>query len=375
MYSLALTTLSSLMRKYSIEPQSIGHLEVGTETILDKSKSCKSVLMQLFEPSGNTSIGGIDNLNACYGGTNAIFNAVNWIESSSWDGRNAIVVAGDIALYDQINARPTGGAGCVAMLLGPNAPLVFDEGLRGTCIRHVYDFYKPDLKSEYPHVDGQLSIKCYLEAMDSCYRNYHARKGKDASSQQAGLIDGIRMAINGDAPKQKLPANLQLDDFDHLVFHSPTCKLVRKAYARLLFHDYLLNPAHPDFLSVPAEVLNMPYDESLTDKTVEKVFMALSKQKFEQRVQPSILMPTMCGNMYSASVYGALISLLSGVDSTLLQGKRVGVYSYGGGLAASFFSLRIRGDLSDMSRRINLKARLDARVPVSAMEYLEVREL
>ena len=104
MYSIALTTLSSLFRKYSIDPNSIGRLEVGTETLLDKSKSVKSVLMQLFEKSGNLNVEGVDTVNACYGGTNAVFNAINWIESSAWDGRNAVVVAGDIALYKKGNA-------------------------------------------------------------------------------------------------------------------------------------------------------------------------------------------------------------------------------------------------------------------------------
>lgn len=63
-----------------------GRLEVGTETIIDKSKSVKSVLMKLFEDSGNFDVEGIDTTNACYGGTNALFNALSWVESSSWDG-------------------------------------------------------------------------------------------------------------------------------------------------------------------------------------------------------------------------------------------------------------------------------------------------
>ena len=43
-------------------------------------------------------------------------------------GRYALVVAGDIAIYATGSARPTGGAGAVAMLVGPNAPLVFERG-------------------------------------------------------------------------------------------------------------------------------------------------------------------------------------------------------------------------------------------------------
>lgn len=43
-------------------------------------------------------------------------------------GRYALVVAGDIAVYATGNARCTGGAGAVAMLIGSEAPLVFDRG-------------------------------------------------------------------------------------------------------------------------------------------------------------------------------------------------------------------------------------------------------
>lgn len=83
--------------------------------------------MDLFP--GNSDIEGIDSKNACYGGTAALFNAVNWVESSSWDGRYALVVAGDIAIYAAGGARPVGGAGAVAMLIGPDAPLVLEREL------------------------------------------------------------------------------------------------------------------------------------------------------------------------------------------------------------------------------------------------------
>ena len=38
------------------------------------------------------------------------------------------MVCADIAVYASGNARPTGGAGAVAMLIGPNAPLVLERG-------------------------------------------------------------------------------------------------------------------------------------------------------------------------------------------------------------------------------------------------------
>mgnify|MGYP001427254147 CR=1 FL=1 len=63
--------------------------------------------------------------------------------------------------------------------------------------------------------------------------------------------------------------------------------------------------------------------------------------------------------MYTGSLYGALASLLDGVDSATLQGKRVAMYSYGSGLAASFFSLRVKGDTSEMQAKLDLKQRLE----------------
>lgn len=81
-------------------------------------------------------------MNACYGATNALFNSINWMKSEGWDGRLAIVVAVDIAVYEKGPARPTGGAGAVALLIGPDAPIVIDA-LRSTYMDHQYDFYKP----------------------------------------------------------------------------------------------------------------------------------------------------------------------------------------------------------------------------------------
>lgn len=70
----------------------------------------------------------------------------------------------DIAVYKKGPARPTGGAGCICLLVGPNAPIRI-EPVRSTFVDHQYDFYKPEAASEYPTVDGQISISVYLNAL------------------------------------------------------------------------------------------------------------------------------------------------------------------------------------------------------------------
>lgn len=41
--------VTSLLEKYKVDPKQIGRLEVGSETVIDKSKSIKTFLMQIFE--------------------------------------------------------------------------------------------------------------------------------------------------------------------------------------------------------------------------------------------------------------------------------------------------------------------------------------
>lgn len=332
MYSIALTALSRLIAKHKIDTSKIGRLEVGTETLLDKAKSVKTVLMQLF--GDNTDIEGVDTYNACYGGTNALFNAVNWVDSSSWDGRDAIVVCGDIAIYAEGAARPTGGCGCIAMVVGPDAPLVV-EPKHGSYMSHAYDFYKPDFTSEYPVVDGHFSLTCYTQALDYSYRHFVKKAG------------------------------LRLDDFKASAFHVPTCKLVTKSFGRLAYNDYLAGKP----FEVPEEIKNLSYEQSLTDKNVEKTFVGITKEAAKTRLNPGLYASTNVGNVYSGSLYLSLASVLAFNPEKLPVGSRISMFSYGSGLAATFYSIRVAGDYSDIVAETDLKHVLDNRKKVSPEGY------
>ncbi|CRK91908.1 CLUMA_CG005528, isoform A [Clunio marinus] len=360
--SLCLTVVSNLMKRYDVKPKDIGRLEVGTETIIDKSKSVKSVLMQLFEPHGVTDLEGIDTTNACYGGTAALFNAINWVESSNYDGRLALVVCGDIAVYAKGSARPTGGAGAIAMLVGPNAPLVFDRGVRSIYMKHAYDFYKPDLSSEYPTVDGKLSIQCYLSALDNCYRLYHQKY-------------------------QRLHPNatvIGLNQFDALIFHTPYCKLVQKSLARISLNDFLLTSdsqkrkeLYPTFYE---KYDSIKLEDTYFDRDVEKIFMDYSKGTFNEKTKPSLLLANQVGNMYTPSVYSGLVSLLISADADVskLNGRHVGVFSYGSGLASTMYSISITSDSSKLQSLLDklsyVKPLLEQRTKISPEQFTSLME-
>ncbi|KAM5294643.1 hydroxymethylglutaryl-CoA synthase, mitochondrial [Glossophaga mutica] len=362
--SLCLTVVQQLMERTKLPWDSVGRLEVGTETIIDKSKAVKTVLMELFQNSGNTDIEGIDTTNACYGGTASLFNAANWMESSSWDGRYAVVVCGDIAVYAKGNARPTGGAGAVAMLVGPEAPLVLERGLRGTHMENIYDFYKPDASTEYPVVDGKLSIQCYLRALDRCYAVY--RQKIQNQWKQAGI----------DRP-------FTLDDLQFMIFHTPFCKLTQKSLARLMFNDFLSASSDTQISRYKGleAFRGLKLEDTYDDKELEKALQKASLDTFNRKTKDSLYFSTYNGNTYTSSLYGCLASLLSQRSAQDLAGSRIGAFSYGSGLAASLFSFQVSPDASPgspleklVSSMSDLPKRLASRKRVSAEEFTAIME-
>jgi hydroxymethylglutaryl-CoA synthase len=306
--SISLTALNNLMKKHNIDPKQVGRLEVGTETMLDKSKSVKTVLMNLFRQSGNYDVEGITSINACYGSTNAIFNSLNWIQSKAWDGRYAIVVSSDIAVYPKGSARPTGGVGAIAMLFGPNAPVVF-ENVRSTFIDHTYDFYKPDPFSEYPTVDGHQSIEIYLNALRQCIATFKEKHFK---------LYGVRPSYS---------------DYDYFCFHTPFSKMVQKSFFALLVEDIKEHPSRYNSELVSTLKENQYRLDAKTTKALQQTQF---QGEWENKCERSLLLAKMLGNIYTGSLYNGLLSLLC--DTSInLAGKKILMFSYGSGCAASLF--------------------------------------
>ena len=128
---------------------------------------------------------------------------VSYISLITLLGRYGLVLCSDIAAYPKGPARPTGGVGAIAMLIGPNAPLIFDD-VRSTFIDNSYDFYKPNFNSEYPTVDGHLSINVYLNALSRCYETLKLKHQK----------------------RYDLHRECNYHDFDYFCFHTPFAKMV-----------------------------------------------------------------------------------------------------------------------------------------------------
>lgn len=239
--------------------------------------------------------------------------------------------------------------------------------IHGTYMANTYDFYKPNLTSEYPTVDGPLSVSTYIAAMDAAYTSFRSKVASATKSLNPSSSLSSSTPDSGKKVDEK--SVFSLADVDYPVYHSPYGKQVQKGHARLLFMDYLSAPHKPEFANIDSSFLDLPYPKTLSSKEIEKSFMALSKSDYTTRVSPSMLCASRCGNMYTASLYGGLASLLSSVEPEVLKGKRISMFAFGSGCASTFWTMRVRGDVSEIRERMDLRRRLEGMEVVSCEEY------
>jgi len=380
--SLSLTVVHSLLEKYDIDPLEVGRLEVGTETLVDKSKSTKTILMDLFP--GNTNIEGATVVNACYGGTAALLNAFMWTESDGWDGRYAIVVAADIAAYARGGARPTSGAGAVAVLVGRDAPLSFNPKERATHAANVWDFFKPDHTVEYPTVDGQLSQVCYYQALEDVYTRFCDRLNEDTEATTNSITSNGGKEEKSDHIDHHKTKMYNTTSHDYFVFHAPYNKLVQKSYGRLFFMDARrkyemtgeISNNEEEGMGFDLELLTKPIGETYTDKALESKLKKQSAADYKKRLSDANMVSKLVGNTYTASVFLGLASLIdrAGGRGDLSPGKSIAVFSYGSGSLATMYRLSVREPLSSrfsiekMANALKLMDRLTSREKVHPCE-------
>lgn len=95
-----------------------------------------------------------------------------------------------------------------------------------------WDFFKPELSSEYPSVDGPLTLHSYIGGLEQSYENYIAKEAKKAAASSKRLSNGHP---NGEANGHATSEHAKnVKDFDYICFHGPYGKLVQKGTARLV---------------------------------------------------------------------------------------------------------------------------------------------
>lgn len=307
--TLAAEAARRLLRSSGRSPAEIGLCIVGTETAVDHSKPIASYLHGLLGLPRSCRV--FETKHACFGGTAGLLNAVDWIASGSARGRAALIVCTDIARYTLGSAgEPTQGAGAVAMLVSARPRLVeLEVGRSGSYALDVHDFWRP-LHRKDALVDGHFSVQCYLDALAGAYEEWR---------RLAGTAEPLVRTC----------------------YHVPYGKLARKAHQLRCQIDGRDDAAGPGSFAI--------------------------------EVEPSLRLPAQVGNIYTGSLYLALLSLLHS-EAAQLENQRIGLFSYGSGCAAEFFAGRVRPGAGALIEALDVAAPLRDRHRLTIPEYEQLRE-
>jgi hydroxymethylglutaryl-CoA synthase len=311
--TLAAGAAARLLDRFDVSRDTIGTVIVGTESGVDASKPIAVYVHGLLGLPRHCRT--FDAQHACYGATAGLQLATSWCASPSAGGCKALVIATDVARYEVGSAgEPTQGAGAVALLVGQEAKVLsLDAFPAAVCSNDVMDFWRPHYRSTAV-VDGQYSLSCCLEALEGAWSSY------------------------------RLTSGLGWDDLRYQLFHLPFPKMAQKAFRLLHEREAALRSGDsPSF-----------------------------EATFARRVTPGLWASDEVGNIYSGSLYLSLAALLERGDSEV-EGRRVGLFSYGSGSCGEFFSGRLGSSAAAWRGRIGLAELLAAREEVGHARYLELR--
>src|SRR3989449_6882277 len=169
------------------------------------------------------------------------------------------------------------------MLVGRAPQALVPPEQSGTYAGNVDDFGRP-LDRREAIVDGKYSVECSLDALGGAFAAY---RGLEPPPIAAGAALTDRLV--------------------RLLYHTPFPKMAMKAHRRLLEID---------------------------GRAVDDEAAAAS---YRMQAAPGLAAVARVGNTYTASLYLCLAALLE-AEGRALAGERLGLFSYGSGCCAEFFT-------------------------------------
>jgi hydroxymethylglutaryl-CoA synthase len=289
------------------DPAKIGMLAVGAETAVDMSRPLSAWVAERL--GLREAVRSSEVKHACYGGTLAVKQAAEWRFSGAAGDQAALVVAADVALYEPGDpGEPTQGAGSLAMVIDEPEVAAIDP-VSYPWSEPEFDFWRP-VGDSYPSVDGALSLDCYKRAAQHCFQVLVGRREAEAVLSELAAI----------------------------CFHVPFPKMVRKAVDRI---------------------------GELFGWSAERV-----ETFFRDKVNPTMLWNSLCGNAYTASLWISVAQALRG----LRHGERIAAFSYGSGFGAELVMLEAGPQARAGAWEEDVRRDLESRTRIGRRAYEKLRD-
>jgi hydroxymethylglutaryl-CoA synthase len=283
-------------------------LVVATESSVDQEKPVSSWVHRFLGLRPDCR--NFEVKHACYGSTAALQVALAWLACGLDPGAKALIVSADHALIGIGGPQEPvlGAAGLAVLVSGRPRIVAYDLGWSGVYAREVADIFRPAPGVETG--DADESLTSYLEAVEPAYDAYAARVGRPI-------------------------------DFDTFfaghVYHVPFGGLAQRAHLRLARRELGLSRAEAEC-------------------------------HWRKKSQPSLVYNRRTGGIYGAATFAALAGLIEHAPA-LVAGDRLGIYSYGSGSCAEFYSATVLPTAQVELARAGIGGQLDARRRLTVAEY------
>lgn len=349
--TFAAEALLKLIQDYNINPKEISRIYLGTESALDAAKPTASYAMQMVEKVLEKEFGErvfrncdvVDMTFACIGAVDALHNSLDFVRANP--DKKAVVIASDYAKYELASSGEyTQGGGAVAVLISSKPDLIEIENNWGVATESVFDFFKPrrhfkkedltnapesfpekiEIFTDEPVFDGQYSNQCYQDRIREAYNHYKE-------------ITGL---------------NKPYENWKYLIFHLPYAFHGKRVFTEIYSLENGLSYETPEEQKAVAK--SDGYIQFINDK-IEK----------SQRASSEI------GNMYTASIFMALLSALqtSFNENEELAGQQIGFLGYGSGSKSKVFAGKVSENWKNVVERWNLFESLKNRTAIDFETY------
>lgn len=349
--TFAAEALLKLIKDYNINPKEISRIYLGTESALDAAKPTASYAMQMVEKVLEKEFGErvfrncdvVDMTFACIGAVDALHNSLDFVRANP--DKKAVVIASDYAKYELASSGEyTQGGGAVAVLISSKPDLIEIENNWGVATESVFDFFKPrrhfkkedltnapesfpekiEIFTDEPVFDGQYSNQCYQDRIREAYDHYKE-------------ITGL---------------NKSYENWKYLIFHLPYAFHGKRVFTEIYSLENGLSYETPEEQKAVAK--SEEYLQFINDK-IEK----------SQRASSEI------GNMYTASIFMALLSALqtSFNENEELAEQEIGFLGYGSGSKSKVFAGKVSENWKKVAEKWNLFESLKNRTAIDFETY------
>ena len=349
--TFAAEALLKLIQDYNINPKEVSRIYLGTESALDAAKPTASYAMQMVEKVLEKEFGErvfrncdvVDMTFACIGAVDALHNSLDFVRANP--DKKAVVIASDYAKYELASSGEyTQGGGAVAVLISSKPDLIEIENNWGVATESVFDFFKPrrhfkkedltnapesfpekiEIFTDEPVFDGQYSNQCYQDRIREAYNHYKE-------------ITGL---------------NKPYENWKYLIFHLPYAFHGKRVFTEIYSLENGLSYETPE-------------EQKAVAKSEEYLEFINNKIEKSQRASSEI------GNMYTASIFMALLSALqtSFNENEELAEQQIGFLGYGSGSKSKVFAGKVSENWKKVAEKWNLFESLKNKTAIDFETY------